>query len=248
MEKKNVPLLIIIFLSFLVVLAGGFFYFQRADKIEQEVVEGQATYQAGQDFVIPELPPAEPLELRIGAGDYTLGASGSKVEIIVYDDPVEVFAPAYFETLKNLLKDYGDRVVLAIRPLPKAGDEETRIYSLAWLCAAQQGQYYQLYEEMLKANREESLTRSALSDIFSKLGLDGVKMETCMASEETDRILLALEEQAARDSIIGVPSTFVNNHPLPGAYPLEDFKDSAGYNRDGLKSVIEKQLSSPQGE
>jgi protein-disulfide isomerase len=248
MKKKNVPFLMIILFSFLVVLLGNFFYFQKKDEVKQEGIEGQATYQADKDFTIPELPPAEPLELRIGADDYTLGASGSKVEIIVYDDPAEVFAPAYFETLKNLLKDYGDRVVLAIRPLPKAGDEETRIYSLAWLCAAQQGQYYQLYEEMLKANREESLTRSALSDIFSKLGLDGVKMETCMASGETDRILLALEEQADRDSIIGVPSTFINNHPLPGAYPLEDFKDSASYNREGLKSIVEKQLNSPQGE
>jgi protein-disulfide isomerase len=41
---------------------------------------------------------------------------------------------------------------------------------------------------------------------------------------------------------IGSPTVFINDRPLPGAVPFADFKDSSGAAREGLKTIIEREL------
>jgi protein-disulfide isomerase len=43
--------------------------------------------------------------------------------------------------------------------------------------------------------------------------------------------------------VTGTPGSFVNNEIIPGAYPFEDFTDSSGREREGMKSIITRHLS-----
>jgi protein-disulfide isomerase len=80
---------------------------------------------------------------------------------------------------------------------------------------------------------EESYLRMA--EEFN-MNLDDFKV--CL---EEEKYLDKIEKQLKEAQILGingVPTIFVNNIILPGAYPFEDFTDSSGQDRKGLESII----------
>ncbi len=75
------------------------------------------------------------------------------------------------------------------------------------------------------------------------LGLDSEKFDKCVSDEEYKDKILAQISEADSFTIIGTPTSYVNGKILTGATPWEDFVDSAGFERKGLKSVIEGELN-----
>lgn len=227
-NKEYLPF-IFIFVSVLVILASGtFFYFRSKPTALQQVSQKSST-------------DSSDISSYIHADDQLMSA-GKELAMVVYDDPSETFAPRYLETLVSIKERFSDRISIALRVLPREKNADSDYYCSAVLCAGEQDKYLDAYALIVKANKEKKLTKEAIPAILEELVLDMDKFAACLGSEEMESRIEKIKKDAENESIIGVPSTFINGHAYPGAYPLEDFTDSSGNKRDGLVTVIERHL------
>ncbi len=228
MNKEYLPF-VFIFISVIAITASGSFFYFRSQST------GSVQVPKKQENNIQDIP------VFIRAEDKLL-SSGKDLAMVVYDDPSEVFAPRYLETMTSIKERFGDRLSIAIRMLPREKNADSDYYCSVVLCAGEQDKYLDAYNLVVKANKEKKLTKESIPAILEELVLDMDKFAACLGSEEMESRIEKIKKDAENESIIGVPSTFINGHAYPGAYPLEDFTDSSGNKRDGLVTVIERHL------
>lgn len=220
--------LLIIGLVFLFFLNLGLFFVSRHDRLDVVGETGETGY----------LPEEVSID-QISSDDFSLG-NGHK-EIVVYDDPSSYFAPEYYRILKDLIKERDD-ITVAIRLI--AHDNKLRFNNIAraLICGSKQDKFFEMYEELMLANKEERLGSDYKFGASSSYSLDMERLLDCIASDFADRKIDKWAEEASRNVIIGVPSTVIDGKLYPGKYSLEDFTDSGGYERRGLLSIINEEL------
>lgn len=174
----------------------------------------------------------------ISDSDYVLGDRDASIEMIIYDDPTGAFSPEYFPRVETLRSEFAGDIKIALRLLPLNIDKYSRESCLAVICAGEQGKYFESYKKLLQANTDKAINKEYLSDLANALDLDDKKFQACLSGEMASKKLADWTKEAENYYIIGAPNTFINNRPYPGDYQLDDFTDSAGYKREGLRTVI----------
>ncbi|MCK5416152.1 thioredoxin domain-containing protein [Candidatus Parcubacteria bacterium] len=180
--------------------------------------------------------------ININDTDHILGdLKKAKVTMVVYGDFENKFSSSYAKTIKSVREKYGDDIVIAYRHFYFKSEQNTILSAIASECAAEQDKFWEMYYKLYNIEDgifgEEKRAESAKS-----IGLDMEKYEQCMKEEKYMDKIVEQKEKAEKAYILGVPVSFINGEKIIGDSPMEDFIDSAGYNRKGLINIIDKHL------
>lgn len=94
-------------------------------------------------------------------------------------------------------------------------------------CAADQGSFWPMHDQLYGAQREWKSSRSPelhFGRYAAALGLDTVRFGACHAGGETDGRTGRANDRAARLGIRATPTFFINDQQIEGALPLEQFR------------------------
>lgn len=178
----------------------------------------------------------------IGKDDHIMGKSDAPVQLIVYSDFECPACLQFLDSLKKVREAYGDEVAIAYRHYPLGMHSLARPAAEASECAAEQGKFWEMHDLIFADNKNNILSTEQFKSDAKKLGLDQIRFNNCL---ETGKYKDKVVMQMAEGKLVGVsgtPSVFINKKLLPGAYPYEDFTDSNGTERSGIKSVIDEAL------
>lgn len=203
---------------------------------DQLLKENSEALHVSQDIKENKLRP-------IDENDHILGDLNAQVGIIYYDDFDTPFNENLFDIINKIRKEFKD-VSIAYRHFPMKINANSISSAMASECASEQGKFWEMAEMITKDRNESVLSEESYLSRAKELELDLEKFQTCLDEEKYLDKIQKQAKEAENFGVIGAPTIFVNDLILPGAYPFEDFKDSSGKERKGLKSIIEGEISS----
>lgn len=169
-------------------------------------------------------PPAGPLKEVDEKVDHIRGNKNAKVTLVEYSDFECPFCVRHVATLEQALKDYPNDVRLVYRHFPLSFHPEAQKAAEASECAAQQGKFWEMHDEIFKANTAGMMSVAKWKEIARTLKMDGAKFDKCLDSGETAaRVAQDLQEGSVA-GVGGTPGTFVNGQLVEGAVPYATFK------------------------
>ncbi len=183
----------------------------------------------------PASLPAAPRHVAIAGVDLTgIGYDRGSITAPVVVIDLSDFACPYCgefsrETYPAIERDYVQtgKVFFKYVPFVVGSFVHSREATRAVECAADQGGFWPMLAKVYDAQREwktSSDPYSILSVVASTAGLDTARLGECYASKRTDARTARV---TARTNELGVrvtPSFLVNERPVQGALPLEEFR------------------------
>ncbi len=167
------------------------------------------------------------LNLVKGSGGYSVGALNPKITVIEFTDFACPYCKQAAPEIRALVEEYRDDVKLIIRDFPI--HENSIDLALAMRCAGEQGRYWEAYDLMFQEQDLLSDTGELLkvnllawAEILN-LNLD--HFETCFDERRYINLIRRDHEDGLALEIRGTPTWFVNNYPITGYYPAENFKE-----------------------
>ena len=146
-------------------------------------------------------------------------------------------------TQEQIKKEFGDKVVIAFRHFPLRTHTYAYQAASAAECAAEQGRFWEMYNKLFIDNKAGQLNKNQFKKDAEDLGLDRAKFNRCLDTERYKDKIQSQMVEGRNFGVNGTPGNFVNGEPVPGAVPFEDFTDSSGRQREGMKSIIERHLN-----
>jgi protein-disulfide isomerase len=179
-------------------------------------------------------PVAVPPSVRLGSGT-ALGKGDAKVAVIEFSEFQCPFCKRYhdqtFAKVKEAYVDSG-KVLYEFRHYPLAGIHlQARPAALAARCAAEQGAFWRMHDELFKA--QASLGPDLFARLAKALDLDGDRFQKCLADPKQDE---SLSHEIAAAEALGIRSTphfflgrvrdgsLVSVRALGGAQPFGSFR------------------------
>lgn len=149
------------------------------------------------------------------SGSPTLGKKGSKVTVVEFSDFQCPFCRQFAGNLRELGREYGDRVEIVYRqyPIPSLHPFAFKAAE-ASLCANEQGKFWELHDLMF--TDQEHIGVKDLKEKARRLGMDGNKFNTCMdTGKYTEQVQRDMAE-GSKAGVTGTPAVFVNGIEVPG--------------------------------
>jgi protein-disulfide isomerase len=171
-----------------------------------------------------------------------VGSIKAPVKVLVYEDYSNVFSADNSEVIKKLETDFGDKVVVAVRPYVSREKPISISAAIAVECASDQGKWQDMRTDIFNAVKNNNLSVDGIKAAAGQIGLDQTKFGECLTSPEKQGIMLQVAEDAKKFSVYGAPTIFVNNELVVGARPYDDYLDESGAKVEGLKSLVERQI------
>lgn len=186
----------------------------------REEEEKQELSRMEDEFKNPKKP-------EITAQDATFGNASAPVTIVTYSDFECPYCSRGYLTVKQIRKEYGDKVRVVYKNLP------LEFHPLAMPAA----KYFQaiVRQDMKKAeafhdavyeNQSEFKKdgEKFLEKIAKKVGADVAKLKKDLNSDEVKNAISASMAEAKKFDFSGTPGFLVNGVSVKGAYPFEYFK------------------------
>ena len=173
----------------------------------------------------PRLPP-----LPGGDAAPSVGLRQAPVTITEFADFRCPYCKTAQQTIKQIVRDYGDAVRLVFRHMPLDVNSEAMTAAQAAVCAARQGFFWQYHDALFTA---EDAAPATLRKIASGLRLDLKEFDACLGSEAARAAVLTDLREARRLGITGTPTFVVNGRLVRGAVGLGEFR-----------GIVERELKS----
>jgi len=186
-------------------------------------------------------PVGESLELT--TDDNVIGNKKAELIVFVYEDYSSPYSAVLAETLSRINSELDNKLTIAIRPFVTAGNNISREGALTLMCAQDEGKFSEMRNVILTAAKEGSLQEGGFNVYANQLGIDETAFNNCLTNEEKSLKLEAIMAEADKNLVIGAPTIFIANEMIIGARPYSDFVDSNGDAVEGLKAVVDRQLS-----
>lgn len=164
----------------------------------------------------------DPLRLEFNnEGAPAIGPGDAPVTLVEFSDFQCPFCGRFYPILKQLEKNFGDKLRIVYRQYPIASIHANAVKAAeASLCANDQGKFWELHDLMFE--QQDRLTVRDLKAAAGRLGLNQKKFDTCLdTGRYTEQIQEDLKE-GARNGVTGTPALFVNGISIDGgAVPYE---------------------------
>lgn len=183
---------------------------------------------AGVKESLPDVRPA-PVDLTAPAYTAVAGKKGSKVQVVEFADFECPYCSKAADTLSELKAKYGDRVEFSFRHFPLSFHPNARKAGEYAQCAAQQGKFWQMHDEIFK--HQSSVAEEDMKRHATTIGLDQGKLDACLASGTGAKEVEQDYQKGLQVGIEGTPSFFLNGRPYTGNPTVE-----------GLSAAIEDAL------
>jgi len=167
--------------------------------------------------------PTRPrVEIPIGDAP-VLGNKNAPITIIEYSDFQCPYCAKAEDTVKQLQKNYGDKIKIVYKQYPLGFHKDAFKASEASLCAHEQSNdlFWKLHDYMLENPRKLSLKN--LKNKSKDLGIDAKQFSQCLDSGKyTNRVHQEIAE-GNRYGVQATPMFFVNGIVVRGAQPYQVF-------------------------
>ncbi len=263
--KKNQIIILVLFTFFAVLLSYFLlapYYKQQVNKQNDKIVEKnkeddqleqfrKEVVEANREVLDKAMMEVDNNSLQINVGpisenDYYKGDLHAPIQVIVYDDYDNELCSDYNSELEKMYNEFPDKIVIAYRNYPQKRNKVSFDLAMAFECAGAQGKALLAREKLLDYEKEKKIYIEKISSLIADLNLKEDEFKKCVDKREYEDKIRKQIKEGDDLYIMGTPSTFINNQFLPGAYHFEDFTDSAGYHREGLKTIVEKFLNPKQ--
>jgi protein-disulfide isomerase len=174
--------------------------------------------------------------------DHYLGFLDAPVQFIFYGDFNCPFSTQFYDTIKEIQKNFSDKVAIAFRHFPLATHSLAVPAAIASECASEQGKFWEMYEKLYAENKTGNLNTEQFKLDAIDLKINTEQFNKCLSDQKYKDKIEAQMIAARSYGVTGTPASFINGQPLPGAYPYEDFTDSQGVKQSGAKTIIMKIL------
>jgi len=165
--------------------------------------------------------------------EYSAGAVGpstAPITIVEFSDYQCPFCRRAEDSVKEVLKKYGDKVRLVYMDYPLPMHQYALKAAQAARCAGDQGKYWPFHDAMFAD--QSKLDDAGLKATAEKLKLDPKKFDECLASNlHIDQIRKSQQEGSAV-GVDGTPTFVINGRMLNGAQPASE-----------MEAVIDEELT-----
>lgn len=169
-------------------------------------------------------PPAAPVKPVDEKTEPIRGKKNAKVTLIEYSDFECPFCLRHVATIEQALKDYPNDVRVVYRHFPLSFHPEAQKAAEAAECAGKQGKFWEMHDEIFKANEAKTMSVAKWKEVAGNLKLNGAKFDKCLDSGETAAKIANDTNEGSAAGVGGTPGTFVNGQLVEGAVPYATFK------------------------
>ena len=162
-------------------------------------------------------------------GVYVEGNKNAPIKIVEYADLQCPACRMYYNSSKNFLKKYSDKILFVYKHFPLDGQCNSMIKkdyhkyacfaSLFSLCAGEQGKYWESMDEIytmsaLSEDKGDLQVKKEFEEIIDDLGLDKIAFNECLESRRYINKIITDIEEAKSLNIPGTPFVFINGKQL----------------------------------
>ena len=167
----------------------------------------------------------EPLRIKIDTAGYpSLGPGNAPVTIVEFSDFECPFCGGLFPTLKEVEKNYADKIRVVYRQFPLSSiHPHAEKAAEAALCANEQQHFWQFHDSMFGNQKELSIPDLKQRAVDMKLDTD--KFNECLDSGRQVAAIQKDIQEGARAGVTGTPAMFINGRFLNGNQPYAVIKD-----------------------
>jgi predicted DsbA family dithiol-disulfide isomerase len=167
----------------------------------------------------------EPLRVKIDTAGYpTLGPNNAPITIVEFSDFECPFCGGLFPTLKEVEKNYGDKIRIVYRQFPLTSvHPHAEKAAEASLCAYEQQHFWEFHDSMFGNQKELSVPDLKQRAVDLKLNTD--KFNECLDSGRQVAAIQKDVQEGARSGVTGTPAMFINGRFLNGNQPYPAIKD-----------------------
>jgi uncharacterized membrane protein/predicted DsbA family dithiol-disulfide isomerase len=147
----------------------------------------------------------------------------NKINVVEFADFECPYCRRLHPTLQAVLHEYPPGEVHFVRKhVPLPGHEQALPAARADICAAQQGKGEELAERLVQIE----LSPSAVHRAAIEAGVNGAKLDECLASSEPDRVVDADTKLLQGAGMEGLPTTYVGGKRLLGSVSEAAVRDA----------------------
>ena len=164
---------------------------------------------------------------QIKEDDAKLGKEDTKVKIIVFSDFQCPYCNVFYNNLRETMKEYQDKVLVAFKDLPLEIHPQAQESSLAGACALEQGKFWEYADNLYNKQAEwgNDKTNAKLKSYAVKLGLNAGQFNKCLDEKKYQSKIEASQKEAEEFGISGTPTTFINEDMQSGVLSVEQLKE-----------------------
>lgn len=154
-----------------------------------------------------------------------LGCSGNSCQITVveYSEFQCPFCDRVLPAVRKLMQEYKGKVRWVVRDFPLSFHNRAKPAALAARCAAEQGKYWLMYDELFKNQR--ALADENLKTYAKNIGLNMDQYNKCIADPGPRNAIIEKNYNTGVElGVTGTPAFFINGRRVSGALPYEEFK------------------------
>ena len=169
--------------------------------------------------------PSQPVKPVDTKTDHIRGNVSAKVTLIEYSDFECPYCARHEATMQQVLKDYPNDVRLVYRNFPLLSlHQNAQKAAEAAECAGVQGKYWEMHDEIFKANTAGAMSVDQWKKVAGDLKLDTAKFNKCLDGGEMASRVSQDESDGMAAGVQGTPATFVNGQLVEGAVPYATLK------------------------
>lgn len=162
----------------------------------------------------------------INDSDPTMGNKDAAVKVVIYSDYQCPYCKVLYQSLRDTMKQYGDRVLFDWKHLPLDIHPQANSAALASECAQEQNKFWE-YSDLLYQNQTTwgaTKDTNLFKSYAQKLGLNTAQFNQCMDSKKYQSQIDADKAEADGFGLTGTPAIFINDQFETGAISADQLK------------------------
>lgn len=185
----------------------------------------------GQDILKNQelgLPAGKYLELpAISDTDATFGKADSNVKVVVFSDFQCPYCKILYQTLRNTMNQYKDRVAFVYKHLPLDIHAQANSSALASECAQEQGKFWEYADKLYQNQTSWSNTKDTVAfKNYARMipGMNANQFNQCLDDKKYQDRVDTDKKEAGDFGISGTPAIFINDQFENGAMTADQLK------------------------
>lgn len=168
-----------------------------------------------------------PLQPELQKDRVVFGNAEAPVTIVEYSDFQCPYCSRGYQTIKQVKKEYGDKVKIVFKHLPLDFHPLAMPAALHFEAIAKQSHAKaEKFHDYLFENQGQMKEKGEkiFAEAAKKIGVDMKKLSADLKDEKLMERIAADMEEAKKFNMSGTPGFIINGVSLRGAYPVDEFK------------------------
>jgi len=165
--------------------------------------------------------------IEISPEDWVKGQTESKVVLVEYSDFECPACGAYYPVLKQLFREFGNRMQFVYRHFPLKQHLHAELAAQAAEAAGRQRKFWEMHDLIFEGQATWT-TQTHPEETFisyaKQLGLDLERFRVDLDSREVQKAIENDQESVDRDSMEGTPTFFLNGAMIQNPKSYDEFR------------------------